>query len=245
MIAFKVLPGWTFQPGSVLKSNNSILITMKSVKTINKIILGLFIFTTQMNFGQTEVAEKSFKDGYYITFDDFKALQATGQSSDYVIKAGGDGNSYRFFDAQTDKKMKKQFAFYDESGLYVNTGQMVKLLGKEDKGQSPDGMNYYLKAQEIGKRYIYFEDHFVSNSAGMWGGMIATAAARRVKGIVYDRENHSFNLFKNAKDFEEFIQNNHPELMAQVMQVQENEKRKKKVEDIDLIRKLILEINKA
>jgi hypothetical protein len=54
----------------------------------------------------------------------------------------------------------------------------------------------------------------VSNGAAMWGGLIATAAARRPKGVIYEEEEkESFNLFKNIEDFRKFMEVNHPSIV--------------------------------
>ncbi len=47
----------------------------------------------------------------------------------------------------------------------------------------------------------------------MWGGIIAAAAARRTKGVIYDEEKESFNLFKNIEEFKTFMQVNHPNIV--------------------------------
>ena len=49
------------------------------------------------------------------------------------------------------------------------------------------------------------KDYFISNSAAMWGGLIASAAARRTKAVIYEENRESFNLFKNLDEFITFM----------------------------------------
>ena len=134
---------------------------------------------------------------------------------------------------------------------------MIKNFPREDRGQLKDDGNYHLKAIQIGKRYIYFEDYFTSSEAVFLGGLIAGSAARRIKTIIYDRKKQVFNLFRNARDFEKFIKEEHPEyldeLEKQANDIVTNEvsknkkkkrkKRKKRVENLKLIKKIIFDIN--
>ncbi|WP_155807191.1 hypothetical protein [Gillisia marina] len=104
----------------------------------------------------------------------------------------------------------------------------MKNLPKKDKGQMVDGGNYHLKAINSGSQYLYFEDYFSSQNAQLLGGNIAAVASRRLKGLVYNKHDNSFNLFRNAEDFEKFIEKNHPEFVARIKEKDNMEKRKKK-----------------
>lgn len=188
----------------------------------------------------------SYPKGIYQTFETFKSGVPSDSITTFVKKTGNDTISHRFYNGITNIRLKKEFAFSDGNQLYLNLNQIIKNFEKEDRGQLKDDGNYHIKALNIGARYIYFEDYFTSSEAAIMGGLMAASIARRVKGLVYDREKQQFNLFKNAQDFEKFIKENHPEYLSKVemaSSVEGSKNRKKQVEDINLIREIIYNIN--
>lgn len=58
--------------------------------------------------------------------------------------------------------------------------------------------------------WFYDPDQLSGDHAG--GGLIATAAARRTKGVIYEEDKESFNLFKNLEEFKIFMEVNHPQV---------------------------------
>ncbi|MBS3992174.1 MAG: hypothetical protein KGZ87_00480 [Bacteroidetes bacterium] len=187
-----------------------------------------------------------YPKGIYQTFETFKSGIPSDSTSLFVKKTGNDTISHRFYNGLTNERLKKEFAFSDGTHLYLNLNQIIKNFEKEDRGQLKDDGSYHIKALTIGSRYIYFEDYFTSTEAAVLGGLMAASIARRVKGLVYDREKQQFNLFKNAQDFEKFIRENHPEHLSKVevaSSVAGSKNRKKQLEDINLIREIIHTIN--
>ena len=202
----------------------------------------LIVLTSNYSIAQNKI----FKKGIYKTFSDFKANTPSDTITKFRIRTGKDTLSHRFYRLDNDKRLKKEFAFCNDSGLYVSLKQMIKLFPKEDKKQLKDDGNYHVKAIQIGKRYIYFEDYFTSRGAVLWGGLIAGSAARRLKPIIFDSNKKVFNLFKNAEDFEKFIREEHQKYLKQLEIKESNDgkkKRKKNIENRALIRKIIFEIN--
>lgn len=188
-----------------------------------------------------------FPEGIYATINDFIMVKPTDTLTTYSMKIGSDTISYRFYDTVTDARLKKTFAVSKDGFLYFRVKDIMKNMAKEDQGQLKDDRDYHLKAKDIGSKYIYFEDYFTSKAAALWGGAIATAASRRLKGMVYNQDSRQFNLFKNAKDFETYITRYHPQYSDKLLRhgaETDNSKRKKQVEDIGIIREIIFEINK-
>lgn len=150
-----------------------------------------------------------YPKGIYETYEDFR-IKTPSSTPNLSEASTTDQLAYRFtnFDDK-NKKVKKAFAVSDGKNLYIHVVNLIKKFNSEDKGQSYDGGIYYLKAENKGG-YLFLRDYFVSNSAAMWGGMIATAAARRAKGVIYEEEKESFNLFKNMDDFKKFMEVNYP-----------------------------------
>lgn len=198
-----------------------------------------------ISIGFAQNTPQNYPERIYKSIEDFNAFKPYGSTGDFTIKIGKDTISHRFFSTATEKRFRKEFAFSYGENVYVSLAGIVKNLPKEDRGQMVDGGNYCLKALRVGGKYLYFEDYFSSQNAQLLGGTIAAAASRRLKGLVYDRDNHSFNLFRNAEDFERFIEKNHPQYLPKPQETLAGAKRKKKVEDLNLIREVIFEINKT
>ena len=211
-----------------------------------KTVLRTFIYALVFLTTNLCISQISYPKGIYKTFEDFIRKTPSDTLTPFIIKTGNNIISHRFFNAITNKRLKREFAFSDGKDLYVSIKGIIKKFHKSDKSQVKDDGNYHLKAEQIGNRYIYFEDYFTSKSAVIFGGIIAGSAARRLKAIIYDLENNDFDLFKNADDFEFFIKENHSAYIANLPKQANKDgknKRKKRIEDLDLIRKIITEIN--
>lgn len=151
----------------------------------------------------------NYPKGVYETYEDFR-MKTPSQNPNLSTPYNTDSTAYRFNNMDDKgKKFKKAFAISDGKDVYIQIVNLIKKFNSEDKGQSYDGGIYYLKAQNKGG-YLFVKDYFVSNSASMWGGLIATAASRRTKAVIYEEEKESFNLFKNLKDFQSFMEVNYP-----------------------------------
>lgn len=171
------------------------------------LLLSLFAFSASavaQNFNSAD-----YPKGVYETYEDFRIKKP---SSNPVLSApyGDDNIAYRFNNMDDKgRKLKKAFAVSDGKDLYIHVVNLIKKFNSEDKGQGYDGGIYYLKAENKGG-YLFVRDYFTSNSAAMWGGIIAATAARRTKGVIYEEEKESFNLFKNLKDFTTYMEVNYP-----------------------------------
>ena len=203
--------------------------------------IGIFTLISLASLAQT------YPKGIYTTYESFKNRLPNDTLTVFEIKTRDTSNAFRFVNKATNKRLKRNFAISDGMHLYIRIKEVFKHLPRNDKNQSKDDGNFCIKVEEIGSRYLYFEDYFTSKEALILGGLAAGASARRLKGIVYDFKTHQFDLFKNAKDFAYFIEKNHPEYVNEISKVETNthgkKKRKKFVEDLDLIRKIITEIN--
>lgn len=157
---------------------------------------------------KTESNITTHPEGIYTTSEDFKNINPSPIEK-LKMTVSSDSIAYRFTDSN-DKNIKKVFALSYKGNLYFNIKSLMKKFDDKSKGQAWDGGNYFLRAVEIGG-YIFMEDYFTSNAAGILGGISGGLAARRIKGIIYDEKNDSFRLFRNYKEFGEFIQENFPD----------------------------------
>ncbi len=198
-------------------------------------MLWLFVFISAYTQAQ-EKESITYPKGIYETFEAYQKQEPTDVKTEFTTKMSKDSIKYRFYNTATEKRIRKAFAFSDGTHLYVSAKYIYKHLNRKDSGkQLKDDGNYHLKSHKIGTHYHYFENYYTSTAAVIWGGAIATAAARRVKGVVYDVAHKEFNIFRNAKDFKRFVNENHktyaenhPEIMS-----------KKGTEDIKMIRSFV------
>lgn len=73
----------------------------------------------------------------------------------------------------------------------------------------------------------------------MWGGLIASAAARRTKGVIYEENKESFNLFKNLDEFKTFMQVNYPNI---VLNLEKKDSNGDKIEESTIIEQNLIKI---
>lgn len=174
------------------------------IKILTFLSLTAFALGFSQNFNPAQ-----YPKGVYETYEDFRTKTPTSSPS-LSAAMTDDQIAFRFNNLDDKgKKLKKAFAVSDGQHLYIHVVNLIKKFNSEDKGQGYDGGIYYLKAENKGG-YLFVRDYFTSNSAAMWGGIIAAAAARRTKGVIYDEEKESFNLFKNIEEFKTFMEVNHP-----------------------------------
>lgn len=177
---------------------------MKKLFTVLASALSMTIYS--QNFDVS-----TYPKGVYETYEDFRSKTP---STDPNLSApySDDKIAYRFNNLDDKgKKLKKAFAISDGKDLYIQVVNLIKKFNSDDKSQGYDGGIYYLKAENKGG-YLFVRDYFTSNSAAMWGGIIAAAAARRTKGVIYEEEKESFNLFKNIEEFKTFMGVNYPNI---------------------------------
>lgn len=175
-------------------------------KLLTFLSLTAFALGFSQNFNPAQ-----YPKGVYETYEDFRT-KTSSASPNLSAAITDDQIAFRFNNLDDKgKKLKKAFAVSDGQNVYIHVVNLIKKFNSEDKGQGYDGGIYYLKAENKGG-YLFIRDYFTSNSAAMWGGLIAAAAARRTKGVIYDEEKESFNLFKNIEEFKTFMEVNHPNI---------------------------------
>ncbi len=181
---------------------------------------------------------KLLPNGIYKTKEDF--LNKNISSSDEVIPKGLVGfekpvlntieNNCFFYYKATDNKVKDVFAISYKGHLYFQIYAILENRSKTDRAQSNDFPNSFVRVQSAGKNYYYLEAQLVNQwvqalayNTGATGTAIATdfsAASIQIgktqsfgsfKGIVWDVKNKEFNIFKNCKDFNDFIKDKYPD----------------------------------
>ncbi len=124
-----------------------------------------------------------------------------------------------FYDAETNKMIKKVFAISYKGHLYFHAHSILKNRNKTDRAQSANSPFSYSRVIEGGDKYFYSEVDLANQWAqgfayGGIGGVVGGVLAKDMiygKGVVWDFKNQEFNIFKNCKDFNEFIEEVYPE----------------------------------
>lgn len=196
---------------------------MKKILSLATILIAACSFS--QNFKVTD-----YPKGVYETYEDFR-IKTPSVNPNLSAPISTDQVAFRFDDLDNKgKKLKKAFAISDGKDLYIQVVNVVKKFNSEDKGQGYDGGVYYLKAENKGG-YLFMKDYFTSNSAAMWGGLIAAASARRLKGVIFEEEKESFNLFKNLDDFKTFMEVNYPDVELSL----ERGKGEEKIDEVEVV----------
>lgn len=166
-------------------------------------------------------------EGIYVTKQEF--LDKTPSQKKNLSKRGlygfekpvlEDADQICFFFDEKESKLKNVFAVVQNGILYFNIKAIldVKNRNKNDGSQDSDNPNSFARATMGGNNYYYSEIN-VGNvwtkglGYGIGGGVGSTIAssANDYKGVVWDSANQEFNIFKNCKDYNDFIKDKSPE----------------------------------
>lgn len=127
-----------------------------------------------------------------------------------------DQNTF-FYTVNADKKLKNVFAVVYHNHIFFNVAAILSNRNKTDRSQSHNNPNSFVGVLLAGNNYMYTE----ANLANAWaqgfaygmGGAVGGIAAQGMiygKGIVWDIKNNEFNIFKNCKDYNDFIKDKYP-----------------------------------
>ena len=205
----------------------------------NLLVLSLFGLILQ-----TSDAQIVYPKGIYTTYEDFARRQPSDTITEFTFKSSANQeNVVRVFKKGTKKRLKRNFAVSDGQHLYIRIKHARKRFHSNDKGQMKDDGNYCVRVEQLGPHYLYLEDYFASGASLILGGAIAGTATRRLKGVVFDLKRFQFDLFKNAKDFKQFIKKRHPDKLSLITAQEQEDGRVKSEENMALIRTIITQIN--
>lgn len=166
-------------------------------------------------------------NGIYKTKEDF--IKQRISSSDEVVAKGLGGfekpvlnkieDHCFFYYKATDEKVKRVFAICYKGHLYFQIYSILENRNKTDRAQSNDFPNSFVRVVSGGQNYYYMEAPLANVWAqglayggvgGAPGAMLASSMVNG-KGVVWDLKNEEFNIFKNCKDFNEFIKDKNPD----------------------------------
>jgi hypothetical protein len=123
-----------------------------------------------------------------------------------------------FYFKESDKKIKRVFAVSYKGYLYFQLKAILTNKNKNDNAQTTDFPHCFTRVTKGGENYFYTEidlaNFWAQGAAFGLGGPSGYTLAQDMitnKGIVWDFKNKEFNIFKNCKDFNRFIEKIHPE----------------------------------
>lgn len=187
-----------------------------------------------------------YPPGVYVTKEDF--LNKTPSNTEELVPKEliglekeviyGIPDDCFFYYSKINKKVKHCFAVSYRGHLYFQINAILDNRNKTDRAQTNDFPNSFVRVINAGQNYYYTEADLANAWAqgfayGGIGGSTGAALANTMvhnKGIVWDVKNKEFNIFKNCKDFNEFIKDKFPPAIQACKEQQA---------DINLIRKAI------
>lgn len=194
-------------------------------KTKSDLVHDALVQTKVLKVEYDSIAKNGCPDGIYYTKEDF--INKDPNSKEAIIpkelvgwekdELTGLPDECYFYLINGDKKIKKVFAICYRGNIYFQTQAILDNRNKKDKAQTNDFPNGFVKVRSIGENYYYTEAVLMNKwvqglgySGGIVGAGIASSS-KNYKGIVWDVKKKEFNIFKNCKDYNDFIKVLYPE----------------------------------
>lgn len=169
---------------------------------------------------QYELAPNYYPEGVYPTFESFLDVKPSRRKirveardvfrPKIKIEDPFIDNCY-FYDQRTNKRIKNIFAISHAGSLYIRAKSIHELLGdKKDRKLKVDHKDSYFRVIEQGE-YLYLEGYFVKGGGigfSIGGGPISIGTGgprEEFRGIAFDFEKETFDIFRDCKDFNRFL----------------------------------------
>lgn len=167
----------------------------------------------------TDSLTQKYPDGIYDDKEDFingvpsRNLKVEFDLSDNNSRELVSRGYFKYTD--TGKKVKNVFAISYNGDLYFQTGQIILPRNRNSKdgdqtSSTSRALQEFNKVMFINSRFAYTELILKSG----WESAIAVNVGAQVfeyrKAVVWDYENLEFNIFRNCKDHNVFMEQNYP-----------------------------------
>ena len=159
----------------------------------------------------------NYPEGVYMTKEDFLNKRAVIRKV-WPINVTGLDNKVQetgvhtcYFYGSDLRKIPDAFAVSHKGHLYFQLKAIFKYCNEDDRNETSNFAGSFVRVIIGGENYFYTE----APLANIWaqgigygvGGAVGGAIASRIqgKGIVWDFKKQQFNIFKNCKDYNDFI----------------------------------------
>ncbi len=205
--------------------------------------------------GQTEPESDNIADminrypeGIYVTFEDFiekkpsdtKRIEARDPFKPKKRIRGAQIDNCFFYYRRNDKRVKDVFAISYSGQLFIQVKSIRDFMEKKERKKLTDHKDSFLRVLDLGN-YLYMEG-FTKKGGGLGlsigGGPVSVGTGgprEELKGIIFDFDRNQFDLFTDCKDFNRFLQYEHPERVF---------KCPKKTVPINIVRDIVFAVNK-
>ena len=175
----------------------------------------------ESKFTQQSIYNSEMPDGIYHSMNYF--VNKVPSSTDPIFAKNVFGkkqvlevpehNSF-FFYKGSNKKVTNVFAVVVDGQIFFQIKSILKHRNKKDKNQTNSTLQSFVRVLLGGDNYYFTEvdlanqwSQALNYNLGVVGGVTAQDASKG-KGVVWDINNREFNIFRNCKDFNEFLTEN-------------------------------------
>lgn len=214
---------------------------------MKRVILYLLTSTVISNI----VFAQNSSNCVYWTMEDFLEDKCDESEIPYVDGIYDERSGVEKFVLKTktkNKRLKKAFGALINGEMFYQIYPISRNLAKKDRIETSRNSSDFIRVLSWGL-YDYMEYSGENSSGsgsgiGIGGGGVSTGIGiglnlggggnGRVRGLIFDPENQEFNVFRNCKDFNEFLLERHPQYAYEC---------KKKKINLNQVRAIIEQIN--
>jgi hypothetical protein len=116
-----------------------------------------------------------------------------------------------FYDTAEEDKIRRKFAVKWNGGVYFSLRGIIDEAREGDRNLTSGLPNTYVRVIFSNARYYYAEADLISDLASDLGRdtlgsvIVAISGIDRMRGLVWDAKHHHFDIFRNCKDFNFFL----------------------------------------
>ena len=182
----------------------------------------LLILAVFSHSGHAQHYVADYPEGFYYSYDDFVNkkvrpavnLERHSMRGDYVFALDSIADQVFFYRVKLAEKVDDIFAIKYRGNLYFRQRELTKHARHGDGAQAGNNQNSYHRVIKDGK-FFYLEGLFFDVwakgallNAGVTGQIMAFNLDQ-MKGVIYDFGNNRFDFFRQCKDFNNFLKEQH------------------------------------
>ena len=177
-----------------------------------------FLFTNGICGQEEALPINNYPEGIYLSFEDFltkkPANTQTVEMRDVMrpkqkVLDPTIDNCY-FYYRRKNKRVKDAFAISYKGSLFIRIKEMRKYMVKKDRRQKIEFHDSFIRVVDQGQ-FLYMEGYFRKGGGlglSIGAGPVAVGSGgprEEMKGIVFNFEKQEFDIFRDCKDFNNFL----------------------------------------